>query len=188
MNRVGSMFTFFFTRRAGDGLGIGEACATRRDSDDSSGSMLERGIYLAPSQFEAAFLIGGAHGRGYRADDRGGERGLCGLRRTSLSVSTKAVLFSIAVRWPATIATRAVRPRSNTESRPSRSTIPESYAPQNAYGPPPGTGDATAAETQGCMWRLPPRPRYAMPSSAATRLRPPCTRRSRRRRPLSRLA
>ncbi|MDE3165964.1 MAG: aspartate aminotransferase family protein, partial [Acidobacteriota bacterium] len=59
VNRVGSMFTFFFT----------EGPVTDWDSAKKSDTarfgrffraMLERGIYLAPSQFEAAFL-GAAH-------------------------------------------------------------------------------------------------------------------------------
>src|SRR5579859_2113423 len=55
VNRVGSLFTFFFTTQP----------VTDYDSAKTSDTarfgrffrlMLERGIYLAPSQFEAAFL------------------------------------------------------------------------------------------------------------------------------------
>ena len=55
VNRVGSMFTFFFTpnpvtdwetAKVSDTVQFGQFFRT----------MLERGIYLAPSQFEAAFL------------------------------------------------------------------------------------------------------------------------------------
>jgi len=54
-NRVGSMFTLFFTR------GRVVDYQTAKSSDTKAFSryfseMLERGVYLAPSQFEAAFL------------------------------------------------------------------------------------------------------------------------------------
>ena len=55
MNRVGSMFTFFFT----DGPVTDYESAKRSDTARFGRffrAMLERGIYLAPSQFEAAFL------------------------------------------------------------------------------------------------------------------------------------
>jgi glutamate-1-semialdehyde 2,1-aminomutase len=55
VNRVGSMFTFFFT----DGPVTDWDSAKRSDTAKFGKffrSMLERGIYLAPSQFEAAFL------------------------------------------------------------------------------------------------------------------------------------
>ena len=42
-------------RSAGDGLGIGETCDTAAFGHFFR-AMLERGIYLAPSQFEAAFV------------------------------------------------------------------------------------------------------------------------------------
>ena len=54
-NRVGSMFTTFFT----DGPVTDYASARGADTKRYAsffGSMLENGIYLAPSQFEAAFL------------------------------------------------------------------------------------------------------------------------------------
>jgi glutamate-1-semialdehyde 2,1-aminomutase len=56
VNRVGSMFTFFF-----NGGGPVTDWETARTSDTARfgrffRAMLERGIYLAPSQFEAAFL------------------------------------------------------------------------------------------------------------------------------------
>jgi len=41
---------------AGDGLRIRPRRSDTRGSGDFSGAMLERGIYLAPSQFEAAFV------------------------------------------------------------------------------------------------------------------------------------
>ncbi|HTP30688.1 MAG TPA: glutamate-1-semialdehyde 2,1-aminomutase [Candidatus Acidoferrales bacterium] len=55
VNRVGSMFTFFFT----DGPVADWEAAKKCDTAKFGGffrGMLERGIYLAPSQFEAAFL------------------------------------------------------------------------------------------------------------------------------------
>jgi glutamate-1-semialdehyde 2,1-aminomutase len=55
VNRVGSMFTFFFT----DGPVTDWESAKRSDTAKFGKffrAMLERGIYLAPSQFEAAFL------------------------------------------------------------------------------------------------------------------------------------
>ena len=55
VNRVGSMFTFFFTGPAGHRLGIGQRSDTARFGRFFR-AMLDRGIYLAPSQFEAAFL------------------------------------------------------------------------------------------------------------------------------------
>jgi glutamate-1-semialdehyde 2,1-aminomutase len=61
VNRVGSMFTFFFT--AGP---VTDYESAKRSDTSRFGrffrAMLERGIYLAPSQFEAAFL-GAAHSR-----------------------------------------------------------------------------------------------------------------------------
>jgi glutamate-1-semialdehyde 2,1-aminomutase len=55
VNRVGSMFTFFFNR------GPVTDWESAKESDTERFGrffrlMLERGIYLAPSQFEAAFL------------------------------------------------------------------------------------------------------------------------------------
>ncbi len=58
-NRVGSMFTLFFTDRQVKNWDDAQTC----DRDLYARyfrAMLERGIYLAPSQFEAAF-ISGAH-------------------------------------------------------------------------------------------------------------------------------
>src|ERR1700675_1961276 len=55
VNRVGSMFTFFFT-----GQPVTDYDSAKRSDTARFGRffrlMLERGIYLAPSQFEAAFL------------------------------------------------------------------------------------------------------------------------------------
>jgi glutamate-1-semialdehyde 2,1-aminomutase len=55
VNRVGSMFTFFFT----EGPVTDYESAKRADTVRFGRffrAMLERGIYLAPSQFEAAFV------------------------------------------------------------------------------------------------------------------------------------
>ena len=55
LNRVGSMFTYFFA----DGPVVDWNTAKRADTERFKRFfhfMLERGIYLAPSQFEAAFL------------------------------------------------------------------------------------------------------------------------------------
>ena len=55
VNRVGSMFTFFFTSQP-----VTDYESAKRSDTERFGrffrAMLERGIYLAPSQFEAAFL------------------------------------------------------------------------------------------------------------------------------------
>src|SRR5947207_11609258 len=55
VNRVGSMFTFFFTEQP-----VTDWESAKRSDTAKFGKffrhMLERGIYLAPSQFEAAFL------------------------------------------------------------------------------------------------------------------------------------
>ncbi|MBZ5667460.1 MAG: glutamate-1-semialdehyde 2,1-aminomutase [Acidobacteriia bacterium] len=55
VNRVGSMFTFFFTDRP-----VTDYESAKRSDTGRFGrffhAMLERGIYLAPSQFEAAFV------------------------------------------------------------------------------------------------------------------------------------
>jgi glutamate-1-semialdehyde 2,1-aminomutase len=55
VNRAGSMFTFFFTDRP-----VTDYETAKRSDTAAFGrffhAMLERGIYLAPSQFEAAFL------------------------------------------------------------------------------------------------------------------------------------
>jgi len=55
VNRVGSMFTFFFTDRP-----VTDYESAKRSDTSKFGkffrAMLDRGIYLAPSQFEAAFL------------------------------------------------------------------------------------------------------------------------------------
>jgi glutamate-1-semialdehyde 2,1-aminomutase len=55
VNRVGSMFTFFFTNGS-----VTDWESAKRSDTEKFGrffrGMLERGIYLAPSQFEAAFL------------------------------------------------------------------------------------------------------------------------------------
>jgi glutamate-1-semialdehyde 2,1-aminomutase len=54
-NRVGAMFTFFFTDQP-----VTDWESAKRSDTARFGrffrAMLDRGIYLAPSQFEAAFL------------------------------------------------------------------------------------------------------------------------------------
>jgi len=55
VNRVGSMFTFFFTDRPVTDWESARRSDTARFARFFR-AMLERGIYLAPSQFEAAFL------------------------------------------------------------------------------------------------------------------------------------
>jgi len=54
-NRVGSMFTMFFTDRQVRNWDDARTCDTAAFSKYFS-AMLERGVYLAPSQFESAFL------------------------------------------------------------------------------------------------------------------------------------
>jgi glutamate-1-semialdehyde 2,1-aminomutase len=55
VNRVGSMFTFFFTDGPVTDWESAKRCDTARFGKFFR-AMLERGIYLAPSQFEAAFM------------------------------------------------------------------------------------------------------------------------------------
>jgi len=55
VNRVGSMFTFFFTDGPVTDWESAKRCDTARFGDFFR-HMLDRGVYLAPSQFEAAFL------------------------------------------------------------------------------------------------------------------------------------
>jgi glutamate-1-semialdehyde 2,1-aminomutase len=61
VNRVGSMFTFFFTDQP-----VTDYDSAKRSDTARFGrffrAMLDRGIYLAPSQFEAAF-VSAAHTR-----------------------------------------------------------------------------------------------------------------------------
>ena len=70
VNRVGAMFTFFFT-----GGPVTDYESAKRSDTARFGrffrAMLERGIYLAPSQFEAAFLSAAHTDGGYPAHHRG---------------------------------------------------------------------------------------------------------------------
>ena len=59
INRVGSMFTFFFTAEAVFDYESAKKCDTARFARFFT-HMLEHGVYLAPSQFEAGF-VGYAH-------------------------------------------------------------------------------------------------------------------------------
>jgi glutamate-1-semialdehyde 2,1-aminomutase len=54
-NRVGSMFTLFFTTRKVRDFASAKTCDTSRFNQFFH-AMLEQGIYLPPSQFEAAFI------------------------------------------------------------------------------------------------------------------------------------
>ncbi len=54
-NRVGSMFTLFFTDAPVHNWDDAKRCDTARFGSYFS-AMLDRGVYLAPSQFEAAFM------------------------------------------------------------------------------------------------------------------------------------
>ena len=54
-NRIGSMFTLFFTSTKVVDYATAKSSDTKKFSK-YFGEMLERGIYLAPSQFEAAFI------------------------------------------------------------------------------------------------------------------------------------
>jgi glutamate-1-semialdehyde 2,1-aminomutase len=60
VNRVGTMFTTFFTDRAVTNWATAKSSDTKRFAAFFR-AMLENGVYLAPSQFEAAFLST-AHG------------------------------------------------------------------------------------------------------------------------------
>jgi glutamate-1-semialdehyde 2,1-aminomutase len=55
INRVGSMFTVFFTTREVTDFESAKTCDTQRFNRFFH-SMLDQGIYLPPSQFEAAFI------------------------------------------------------------------------------------------------------------------------------------
>ena len=55
MNRVGSMFTFFFTSQPVTDYESAKRSDTARFARFFR-AMLEQGVYLAPSQFEAAFV------------------------------------------------------------------------------------------------------------------------------------
>jgi glutamate-1-semialdehyde 2,1-aminomutase len=55
VNRVGSMFTYFFSPDPVTDWDSAKRCDTARFGKYFH-FMLERGIYLAPSQFEAAFV------------------------------------------------------------------------------------------------------------------------------------
>jgi glutamate-1-semialdehyde 2,1-aminomutase len=55
VNRVGSMFTVFFTNQDVTNFDTAKTCDTQRFNAHFH-SMLKQGIYLAPSQFEAAFI------------------------------------------------------------------------------------------------------------------------------------
>jgi glutamate-1-semialdehyde 2,1-aminomutase len=57
VNRVGSMFTFFFTTEPVTDWDSAKRCDTARFAKFFH-FMLERGVYLAPSQFEAGFVSG----------------------------------------------------------------------------------------------------------------------------------
>ena len=59
INRVGSMFTFFFTTEAVFDYESAKKCDTARFAKFFT-HMLEHGVYLAPSQFESGF-VGYAH-------------------------------------------------------------------------------------------------------------------------------
>ncbi len=60
VNRVGTMFTTFFADRAVTNWASAKSCDTKKFGAFFR-AMLERGVYLAPSQFEAGFLST-AHG------------------------------------------------------------------------------------------------------------------------------
>ncbi|MBI2618805.1 MAG: glutamate-1-semialdehyde 2,1-aminomutase [Ignavibacteriales bacterium] len=55
LNRVGSMFTLFFTEREVVDFGSAKSSDTKRFAAYFN-RMLEQGVYLPPSQFEAAFI------------------------------------------------------------------------------------------------------------------------------------
>ena len=55
INRVGSMFTVFFTETDVVDFATAKTCDTQRFNAHFH-SMLKQGVYLAPSQFEAAFI------------------------------------------------------------------------------------------------------------------------------------
>ncbi len=55
INRVGSMFTVFFTSSPVTGFASARACDTPRYAKFFN-ALLERGVYFPPSQFEAAFV------------------------------------------------------------------------------------------------------------------------------------
>ena len=68
---VGTMFGFFFTERADPELGDAKEHADTARFAAFHRAMLERGVYLAPSQFEAVVPLERAQRRGDRRDHRG---------------------------------------------------------------------------------------------------------------------
>jgi glutamate-1-semialdehyde 2,1-aminomutase len=62
-NRVGSMFTLFFTKENVTDYSSAKTSETKKFAQYFN-AMLERGVYLAPSQFEAAFMST-AHTKAY---------------------------------------------------------------------------------------------------------------------------
>ena len=72
VNRVGSMFTVFFADRDVVDFDTAKTCNTRRFNTYFH-SMLDQGIYLPPSQFEAAF-ISAAHTEGDISETIGAAR------------------------------------------------------------------------------------------------------------------
>jgi len=65
VNRVGSMFTFFFTGQPVTDWETAKLSDTARFGRFFR-AMLERGVYLAPSQYEAAFLSAAHSGEDIR--------------------------------------------------------------------------------------------------------------------------
>ena len=72
--RIGSLFCTFFTDREVVDYASAKTSDTKRYGRFFHG-MLDRGVYLAPSQFEVGFRLFGAHRTRHRTDIAGGDGG-----------------------------------------------------------------------------------------------------------------
>ena len=87
-NRVGSMFTWFFNPGPVTDWGSASKSDTEAFGKFFS-KMLDQGIYLPPSQYEAAFLKRSPHRRRYSEDHRSGKAIVC-VERTLMSAFSPA--------------------------------------------------------------------------------------------------
>jgi glutamate-1-semialdehyde 2,1-aminomutase len=81
-NRVGSMFTWFFTPTRVTDWSSAEKCDTRAFGK-FHGAMLEQGVYLPPSQFEAAFLSAAHSDQDIRSTIAAAQKALSSFEKTS---------------------------------------------------------------------------------------------------------
>ena len=96
INRVGSMWTLFFTA----GPVVDYALAKHSDTARFARffwAMMDRGVYLPCSQFEAAFVSAAHTGRAHCAGDCGGKRMLVFLNRRADRLQNRLALFLFQV-------------------------------------------------------------------------------------------